>query len=126
MHAAIAREQLKKLDARKKARVKNYAYWLRQSSSLPVDMPTLRGDPSPFGIPFLLQDAPTREKAAKALRAAGIDCRPLAGGSLRKQPMGGAVERATHTVCGYVHDTGLMLGLAPYPIEDKSNLRLMY
>lgn len=118
MHAAIAREQLRKLDARIRARSANYMVWRVLSDGLPIKHPDLRGRPSLFGIHFCLESREARARLAIALRAAGIDCRPPAGGSLHKQPYGADWRFIKTPNADAIHDTGMMLGLAPFDIGD--------
>ncbi len=120
MHAAIAREQLKKLDARIAVRRENFTYWRDfASQGLPLTHPVMVGEPSPFGIHFCVESSAVRTRLAAALRAAGIDCRPPVGGSFRKQPYGARWADQQTPNADRIHDTGMMLGNAPYPIHDK-------
>lgn len=120
MHAAVAREQLKKLDARIAARAENYAHWRSESASiLGIFHPEMRPGYSPFGIHFLLPDRVARGRVAEALRGHGIDCRPAVGGSFTRQPYGKG-HRDQDTPCAdYIHDCGMLLGNAPYPMPEK-------
>jgi CDP-6-deoxy-D-xylo-4-hexulose-3-dehydrase len=118
MHAAIAREQLKKLPARKTARAKNYDHWIEASCDLPIEHPKLNGDPSLFGIHFAVESNAARKALAPALRGAGIDCRPPIGGSFLCQPYGAPWRSQMTPVADDLHYRGLFLGNAPFPIED--------
>jgi CDP-6-deoxy-D-xylo-4-hexulose-3-dehydrase len=119
MHAAIAREQLRKLDGAIKERTRNFDYFLLSARfhDLPLTFPVIHGKPSYFGIHFTLPSSEARARVVTALRSNGIDCRPPCAGSLRKQPYGKRwVDHATPNA-DRIHDTGIMLGNPPYPIE---------
>jgi dTDP-4-amino-4,6-dideoxygalactose transaminase len=121
MSAAVGRAQLPKLPTHQKLRNANLAYFTRLAAEadLPITLPALRGAPSPFGLAFTLDDPTRRPRLAAALRARGIDCRPPTGGSFTRHPYGAPWRDANPTpVADRVHDAGLFLGCAPYPIED--------
>ncbi len=114
MHAAIAREQLKKLETRRIARSKNYHHWYEATRGMPIDHPKLNGDPSFFGIHFAVDSQLARTKLASALRAHGIDCRPPAGGSFLCHPYA-QPWRAQHTpAADDLHYRGLFIGNPPF------------
>lgn len=121
MHCAIAREQLKKLSSFIAARRANEeVFWeMATGRSLPIRRVPCRHRSSPFGIAFTLHDPARRSALAAALRAASIDCRPPTGGSFLRH-LYGAPYRAefagTTPIADHVHDAGLFLGNAPYPI----------
>ncbi len=121
LHAAIARVQLRKLSQRRDARWHNYQHWLMVSAelALPVTHPALNGTPSPFGIHFQVADSAIRSRAAAALRAEGIDCRPPVGGSFRLQPYGKPWSNQLTPKADEIHHTGMMLGLPPFPWESE-------
>src|SRR5208282_2297016 len=52
MHAAIAREQLKKAELFNSARVHNLALFSTAAQSLPITLPASRGLMNPFGLAF--------------------------------------------------------------------------
>lgn len=118
LHAAIARVQLTKLRDRIAARRRNYSYWVEASRGLPITRPELRGEPSPFAIHFCVSDRESRQRLASALRANGIDCRPPIAGSFRKQPYGKRWADQATPIADQIHDRGMMLGNAPFPIPD--------
>ncbi len=117
LHAAVARVQLRKLAKRCDARWLNYQHWLLVAAelNLPVTHPILNGTPSPFGIHFQVASSEARSRAAKALRADSIDCRPPVGGSFRLQPYGAAWSNQHTPKADEIHHTGMMLGLPPFP-----------
>lgn len=119
LHAAIAREQLKKLPARIKARNANFAYFSEQTRDLPIKLPKILGKPSFFGIHFTVEGKEKRAELAKAFRAQGIDCRPPVAGSFRKQPYGKKWADQETPNADRIHDTGIMIGSPPF---DGSHL----
>lgn len=118
MHCAIGREQLKKLDQGRGWRLRNWRRFEAATAWLPIEMPTLIGWPNPFGIHFLLPDSETREAAAKALRAQGIDCRLPGGGSFTKQPYGKQWSNQLTPVADEIHRRGLMIGNGPLDLGN--------
>lgn len=117
MHSAVAREQLKKLLSRIIDRQRNYSHWLSQVSGLPITVPELRGGAiSPFCLHFCVADRMVRQRLANALRAQGIDCRPPIAGSFRRQPYGANWSSQKTPVADQIHDRGMALGNAPFPI----------
>jgi CDP-6-deoxy-D-xylo-4-hexulose-3-dehydrase len=121
LHAAIAREQLKKLDGFIAARKKNLEAFYKRCfwDAGAIEFPKANGSISPFGIPFLVKDAETRQKLVNAFRAADIDCRPPTGGSFTKHPYGYPYRKQKTPFADAIHERGLFIGNAPYDIEDK-------
>lgn len=121
LHAAIAREQLKKLDGFIAARKKNLEAFYKRCfwDAGDIEFPKANGELSPFGIPFLVKDAETRQKLVNAFRAADIDCRPPTGGSFTKHPYGYPYRKQKTPYADAIHERGLFIGNAPYDIEDK-------
>lgn len=116
MHSAIAREQLKKVALARTARRANWYTFASHVRDLPLRMPTLAEGANPFGVHFLVPPD-LRTRLAYALRAAGIDCRPPTGGSYRRHPYGRSLARQHTPIADEIHDCGMFLGNAPYPIE---------
>jgi CDP-6-deoxy-D-xylo-4-hexulose-3-dehydrase len=119
MHAAVAREQLKKLPGFIAARRENDALFRRLTAGLPITSPPWNGQPSPFGLQFTVdagQEA--RRRLVGALRAASIDCRLPTGGSFRKHTYGLSWAAQATPNADRVHDAGMFLGNAPWPIPD--------
>jgi len=126
MHAAIAREQLKKLPKFIEARIENYALFCRLTENLPIKPQIPNGQMSPFGLPFLVHgdkdvaaDKEARAKLVRALRTAGIDCRLPTGGSFTRHAYGAPWRSQATPNADLVHDTGLFLGNAPFDISEK-------
>lgn len=119
MHAAIAREQLKKQDAFKWARVKNLEHFVAATASLPIQQQLYVGEPNPFGLAFLVKDSETRARLAAALRENSIDCRLPTGGSFRLHPYGKPWRDQQTPRADDIHRRGMFLGNAPFDISDK-------
>lgn len=124
LHAAIAREQLKKLNKLVDERRKNYGvFWDIVTTTGVVEYisgPRLNGVVSPFGLHFEVASNDIRTKLASALRSAGIDCRLPTGGSFTKHHYGAPWRQANPTPrANRIHDHGLFLGNAPWDISDK-------
>jgi CDP-6-deoxy-D-xylo-4-hexulose-3-dehydrase len=118
LHAAIAREQLKKLDQFRRQRHQNYNNMVCWCADLPVKFPIANGILSPFAINFTLKDHETRAKLVKALRMNGIDCRLPTGGSFRKHPYARQWADQETPNADKLHDTGLFIGNPPWPAEE--------
>ncbi|SRR6266851_525919 len=119
LHAAIAREQLKKLDGFRRQReqgLNNFATW---AYGLPITLQRKNGIQSPFGIAFTVESREVRQKLVTALRANGIDCRLPTGGSFTKHIYGKHWADQATPNADKIHETGMFLGLAPYDINDK-------
>jgi dTDP-4-amino-4,6-dideoxygalactose transaminase len=120
MHAAIAREQLKKLGHFVGVRQANLRSFRNQTRGLPIVPQVMRGlDPSPFGLSFCLRSKEVRAKVVTELRKNGIDCRLPTGGSFRRHPYGAWYAHSSTPNADRVHDTGLFLGNAPYKIDPQ-------
>lgn len=123
LHAAIAAEQLKKVTAHGHARSVNYLCFIDRvtDAKLPIDLPQITHGATlnPFGFAFTVKTPEKREKLAAAFRAAGIDCRPPVGGSLRMHPYGKPWAKQETPRADYIHTHGLFLGNAPFDITDK-------
>lgn len=126
MHAAIAREQLKKLDGFNRARRANLDYFLshfRNTGWLLVPQKVEHGSPAPFGIAFtVLRDM--RPKLVTALRANGVDCRLPTGGSFRMHEYGQCCRDQKTSYADSIHQCGLFLGNAPFDIRDKIDIAI--
>lgn len=120
MHAAIAREQLKKLKGFIAARQKNLTLFRELTKDLPIVHPYIRTlDPSPFGLPFTVSDPETRLKLVAGLREASVDCRPPTGGSFTKHVYGRPWANQPTPKADKIHECGIFLGNAPFPIEEQ-------
>jgi CDP-6-deoxy-D-xylo-4-hexulose-3-dehydrase len=119
MHAAVAREQLKKSDGFQKARLANYRHFYDHAHGLPIKFPAWRGTPNPFGLHFLCDRAGDRADLVAALRANGIDCRLPTGGSLRLHRYGAPYANQQTPTADEIHRRGLFLGNAPFDISGK-------
>ncbi len=134
IHAAVAREQLKKLDGFIAARLNNWQIFQEMADQAGllewIALPPWNGSPSPFGIQFqvdtnenILLCESKRAKIVKALRANGIDCRLPTGGSFRLHKYGAPWRDQSTPNADRIHRTGLFIGNAPYDISDKIERR---
>jgi CDP-6-deoxy-D-xylo-4-hexulose-3-dehydrase len=121
MHAAIGREQLKKLDRSNAARLQNYYAFYEMADGLSFEHQQIRrmSVAAPFGIAFTVKDQATRLKLVHALRDADIDCRLPTGGSFRLHQYGKLWCDQKTPNADRIHQTGLFLGNAPFDISDK-------
>lgn len=122
MHAAIAREQLKKLESMCRFRQANWNNMETACIGLPIQIPPkLRNAVrSPFGFNFTVESKDVRTKLVDAFRRNEIDCRLPTGGSFLRHPYAENWRADQSTpVADRVHDTGLFLGLAPFEMSDK-------
>jgi CDP-6-deoxy-D-xylo-4-hexulose-3-dehydrase len=121
MHAAIAREQLKKLDTGNVARRRNWDLFFNLTQDWPIDHVSIQTNsaPAPFGLAFTVKNRETRLKLVHALRAADIDCRLPTGGSFRLHKYGEPWRDQQTPNADHIHNMGLFLGNAPYLIDDK-------
>jgi CDP-6-deoxy-D-xylo-4-hexulose-3-dehydrase len=119
IHAAVAREQLRKLPEMIAARRTNADLFRSLTTDLPIVHPRIEGTPSPFGLPFTVESRERRRALVAALREASIDARLPTGGSFTRHPYGAPWREANPTPnADRIHDTGLFLGCAPWPIPD--------
>ncbi len=119
LHAAIAREQLKKLDGFRRQREQNLNNFQTLAYGLPIEWPRKNGIPSPFGIHFCVKDTETRARLVTALRVASIDCRLPTGGSFRLHEYGKPWRDQQTPVADEIHRRGLFVGNAPFPIDEQ-------
>lgn len=118
MHAAIAREQLKKLDHFIYERLVNLNLFSAYDLHGVVGQRWL-GMRSPFGIAFTVETPEIRQRLATALRAASIDCRLPTGGSFTKHRYGAPWRDQPTPNADRIHETGLFLGNAPFDISSQ-------
>lgn len=118
LHCAIARAQLKKLETFKRHRAVNWIDFYNRTKHLPVWFQEMgEGEANPFGIAFTVRDVVMRSRLAVALRENGTDCRPPVGGSFSKHPYSGDASWTGSTPnADRIHETGIFLGLAPWPM----------
>ena len=119
MHAAVAREQLRKAVQFQEARLENWQWFEHRATNLPIRLPKMRGTPNPFGLHFLCEREADRAGLVAALRANGIDCRLPTGGSLRLHKYGAPYANQATPMADEIHRRGLFLGNAPFDIRDK-------
>lgn len=119
LHAAIASEQLKKIEAFQRQRVQNENNFQTWAMGLPIAVPLRHGRPSPFGIQFRVTDNETRLRLANELRAGGVDCRLPTGGSFHLHKYGVLWADQPTSNADIIHRTGMFLGNAPFPLDEK-------
>ncbi len=120
MHAAIAREQLKKLKGFVVARQRNLALFRDLTKDIPIKLPVTRSlDPSPFGLPFTVASSEIRSKLVEKLAEAGIDSRLPTGGSFTRHAYGRLWTSQPTPNADRIHDCGMFLGNAPFLIEEQ-------
>jgi CDP-4-dehydro-6-deoxyglucose reductase, E1 len=120
--AAMARVQLRKLNDFISQRQHNQALFrlLTGASYIPVIHQTLIGEhQSPFGFAFSVETPWRRQELVHALRSGGIDCRLPTGGSFRLHPYGRQWARQETPIADEIHNRGMFLGNAPFPIEEE-------
>lgn len=117
VHAAVAREQLKKLPGFREARASNSEYFWSRVGASAIGRPHTSGVQSPFGIQFTVPPG-TRARIAETLRAAGIDCRLPTGGSFRRHAYGKHWENQATPRADYIHDNGMFIGNPPWPAPE--------
>jgi CDP-6-deoxy-D-xylo-4-hexulose-3-dehydrase len=119
MHAAIAREQLRKLPGFIERRLANLKLFERLVADLPVKLPVSNGIRSPFGLQFEVAAPGMRDRLVKRLREASIDCRLPTGGSLRRHHYGKKWERYPTPTADRIHECGLFLGNGPFDLTEQ-------
>ncbi len=121
IHAAVAREQLKKLpvfNANRRANLNYFKSYFANTGWNIVPQRVEHGHPAPFGLAFTVPRG-TRPKLVQALRARGIDCRLPTGGSFRLHQYGKNYKDQQTPNADAIHQCGLFLGNAPFLIQDK-------
>lgn len=119
LHAAVAREQLKKQYAHRRARRANALYFLTLTDGLPVTLPKFHGKINPFGLAFTCESKEIRTKLVTEFRANGIDCRLPTGGSLGRHPYGLPWANAETPNADAIHERGMFVGNAPFDLSSK-------
>lgn len=117
MHAAVAREQLRKLDNGRTWRRINWDLFQTETDGLPIKHIKWEGSPNPFGLPFTVESPEVRKKLVAAFDAAWIDSRIPCGGSMRLHPYGASWRGYKTPNADKIHTTGIMLGNAPHDIS---------
>lgn len=127
LHAAIAREQLKKLPAMIEQRRNNVQMFWEAAISAGIAgahrhmiIPPLgNGVMSPFGIHFEVNDENKRQGVADALRAEGIDCRMPTGGSFLEHPYARAWGQQSTPIARRIHYRGMFIGNGPLDLSQE-------
>jgi CDP-6-deoxy-D-xylo-4-hexulose-3-dehydrase len=119
MHAAIAREQLKKLPELRAGRQKNFTLFREMTGAFPIVIPPTPHGHNPFGLHFTVGSSEVRGRLVTALRGNGIDCRLPTGGSFLRHKYSEPWQDQRTPKADRIHECGLFLGNSGFPIEDK-------
>lgn len=123
IHAAVAREQLKKLSKFIEQRRRNQTKFVLAVCDLvankKIKLPAPNGEESPFGLQFEVQTEGLRHVLVRNLRVAGIDCRLPTGGSFRRHMYGESWKSQKTPRADKIHDCGLFLGNGPIDLEPQ-------
>lgn len=127
MQGAIGSEQLKKLDSMVAKRIDNaHAFRARFGNRDEFELQTETGISSWFGFSMVLREnAPyTRTQLVQALRAHGVECRPIVSGDFTQNPV---FKHMPHRLHGglpnakHIHTHGLFVGNNPVEMADAFN-----
>jgi CDP-6-deoxy-D-xylo-4-hexulose-3-dehydrase len=124
IHAAIAREQLKKVETARAFRQSNLNNFEVMATNLPITLQKPNGVVSPFGIQLRVRDRDTRSRLVRAFRAAGVNCRLPTAGSFLRHAYGKKWSDQITPNADHIHDCGLFLGNAPFDIRDKMQVAI--
>lgn len=123
IHAAVAREQLKKLEGFNAQRRKNRDHFLHQMRGLPsVRVPVEASGclAAPFGLHFeVAGGSAMRAALVTALRTNGVDCRLPTGGSFVRHPYGSRLQGQSTPNADCVHDCGLFIGNGAFDLTHE-------
>jgi len=125
MHAAVAREQLRKAGQFQEARLENWQWFEHRVAryELPITLPKMRGTPNPFGLHFTCDRETDRAPLVAALRANGIDARLPTGGSFKLHRYAPAYCASQETPnADAIHRNGLFLGNAPFTLKKEIDM----
>jgi CDP-4-dehydro-6-deoxyglucose reductase, E1 len=128
MSGAVGLAQLEKLPdliAGRRENAKVFTDMFRNHPALRIQHET--GESSWFGFALILREEArvTRKTLVSALRAAGIECRPIVAGSFPRNPV---MRYMPHSVYGelraanWLHDHGLFVGNHHYDISAELGL----
>jgi len=128
IQAAIALEQLDKLDAFVQARRDNFNFYRNALSSLEEHMTFAavdpRANPSWFGFPMMLKPHIDRRDFQRHLESAMIETRLLFGGNILKQPGFTNIERRVvgdFTETDRIMNQALFIGVYPGLTDEMRN-----
>jgi len=124
MSGALGLEQLKKLPSIVEGRRHNAQTFVDVFSNIPgIHIQRETGESSWFGFAILVNKGKdTRDKLAKVLSEAGVDCRPIVAGNFVRNPV---VKYFDYEVHGelrnsdFIHDCGLFIGNHHYDISKE-------
>ncbi len=128
IEAAIGVEQLKKLPGFIEERRRNAQLFVEAFGNLPyVRIQQETGESSWFGFSLVLRGAlkSRRKEVVEALRAAGIECRPIVAGNFLRNPV---IEKLNYVarheivVADEIDNDGLFIGNHHYPLGERLDL----
>lgn len=119
MHAAIAREQLKKYSQHREQRLTNVGLFRKLTEGCNITHQKLHGNPDPFGLSFQVYNNQTRAVLAHELRRKGIDCRLPTGGSFLKHKYGKPWADQQTPNADLIHATGMFLGNGALDLSNQ-------
>jgi len=128
MEAAVGVVQLRKLDHMLAERRTNAALFKELFADRNyVSTQTPVGESSWFGFALTLQERLTgrRHEVVEALRAAGIECRPIVAGNFTRNPV---IDKLDHSIHGTldsadkIHEDGFFVGNHHYDISRELEL----
>lgn len=128
MSGAIGIEQLKKVPSLIAGRRENAAYFVEKFAEVPeVRIQRETGESSWFGFSFVLEGslAGRRAEVVEALRAAGVESRPIVAGNFTRNPvmrfLTSVVPEELPTA-DKIHDDGLFVGNHHFPVHGGIDL----
>ncbi len=123
VNAAVAREQLKKLDEFVIERRANVTYFESLCEDLPVIFQQKTSPfTSPFALTFTCESQEARRRLVTAFNVNGIDARMPTGGSFLIHPYSRRWQNQLTPIADQIHRTSLFIGNAPWPIPEKIEL----
>ena len=126
MSGATGRAQLKKWPKMMEGRRSNAKYFQEKFADLSqVAIQREIGESSWFGFSLLFNGKVTRDRAAEALMAGGVEIRPIVAGNFLRNPVVKHLDLATDPLkewfrnADIAHDSGMFIGNDSVDITDK-------
>lgn len=123
MEAAIGRVQLSKIDQMIQKRRQNAETFVKHIGSLPfVEIQKPLGNSSWFAFAIIFENNRIRGQVAEALRAEGVECRPIVTGNFIRQPVLNFLDyevSGSLEVADKLHDCGMYIGNHPLPLDEE-------
>lgn len=123
MEAAIGRVQLQKIDqmiAQRRENAEIFEEHVGGISNVAIQKPL--GNSSWFAFAILFKNTGVRSRVAAALKAAGVECRPIVTGNFTRQPVLNFLDfrvSGRMDVADRLHDCGLYIGNHPHPLAKE-------